>query len=228
MDGCGVVVSTGKANEGQETWLPLVGRIAAGDRQAEGQLIGQFRAGIYALARRHCRPGDPAVDDVVQDVICHLLEQLRRGSIKDPRALPAYIRTSVVNACTSEYRRRRMRAESVPLDDVVMIAPDAHDPAIAFQNQRVALAIRQLVAEMPVQRDRELLVRFYLNEADKERICAELGIEAGHFHRVIYRARERFRTLLVRAGLVQEGGTTAPLPTPETQEVRRDGGQRSA
>ncbi len=208
--------------------MPLVGRIAAGDRLAESRLIEQFRPGIHALARRHCRPGDPAVDDVVQDVICHLLEQLRRDSIKDPRALPAYIRTAVVNACTSEYRRRRMRAESVPLDDEVMATPDSQDPAVAFQNQRVALAIRQLVAEMPVKRDRELLVRFYLNEADKDRICADLGIDVGHFHRVIYRARERLRTLLIGAGIVPEGETSAPVPTPDILESRRDGGQRSA
>lgn len=214
--------------DGQDAWLPLVGRIAAGDRLAESRLIEQFRPGIHALARRHCRPGDPAVDDVVQDVICHLLEQLRRDSIKDPRALPAYIRTAVVNACTSEYRRRRMRAESVPLDDEVMATPDSQDPAVAFQNQRVALAIRQLVAEMPVKRDRELLVRFYLNEADKDRICADLGIDVGHFHRVIYRARERLRTLLIGAGIVPEGETSAPLPTPDILESRRDGGQRSA
>ena len=208
--------------------MPLVGRIAAGDRLAEARLIEQFRPGIHALARRHCRPGDPAVDDVVQDVICHLLEQLRRDSIKDPRALPAYIRTAVVNACTSEYRRRRMRAESVPLDDEVMATPDSQDPAVAFQNQRVALAIRQLVAEMPDKRDREVLVRFYLNEADKDRICADLGIDVGHFHRVIYRARERLRTLLIGAGIVPEGETSAPLPTPDILESRRDGGQRSA
>ena len=214
--------------DGQDAWLPLVGRIAAGDRLAESRLIEQFRPGIHALARRHCRPGDPAVDDVVQDVICHLLEQLRRDSIKDPRALPAYIRTAVVNACTSEYRRRRMRAESVPLDDEVMATPDSQDPAVAFQNQRVALAIRQLVAEMPVKRDRELLVRFYLNEADKDRICADLGIDVGHFHRVIYRARERLRTLLIGAGIVPEGETSAPVPTPDILESRRDGGQRSA
>ena len=218
----------GKPDQGHDAWLPLVARIAAGDRPAEAQLVAHFRAGIHALARRHCRPGDPAVDDVVQDVICHLLERLRRNSMEDPRALPAYIRTAVVNACTSEYRRRRLRAESVPFDETMLLAPASDDPAEAFQSQCVALAIRQLVSEMPVRRDREVLVRFYLNETDKARICDELGIDSGHFHRVIYRARERFRTLLARAGIVPEGGTSAPVSTPAPLEVRRGGGQRSA
>src|SRR5690606_25988802 len=109
-----------------------------------------------------------------------------------PHALPAYIRAAVVNACTSEYRRRRLRAESVPFDELMLVAPESDDPAVAFQSQRIALAIRQLVSEMPVRRDREVLVRFYLQDTDKARICDELGIDSGHFHRVIYRARERF------------------------------------
>lgn len=228
VDGNGDGVNGVRPAEGHDAWLPLVARIAAGDRAAEAQLIAHFRGGIYALARRHCRPGDPAVDDVVQDVVCHLLEQLRRNAMKDPQALPAYIRTAVVNACTSEYRRRRLRAESVPFDELMLLAPAGDDPAESFQAQHVALAIRQLVSEMSVRRDREVLVRFYLNEVDKARICDELGIERGHFHRVIYRARERFRTLLIRAGIVPEGGTSSPVTTPDCLEVRPRGGQRSA
>lgn len=209
-------------------WLPLVALIAAGDRRAEAQLIDHFRDGIYALTRRHCRPNDPAVDDIVQDVVCNILERLRQDAIKDAQALPAYIRTTVVNACTSEYRRRRLRGESVPYDELSMPAPDSDDPAEAFQSQHVALAIRQLVSEMPVRRDRELLVRFYLNGLDKAQICDELGIESGHFHRVIHRARERFRTLLVRAGIVPDGETNTAAATPNRLKVRVDSGQWSA
>lgn len=213
----------------QGAWLPLVARIAAGDRRAEARLIDHFREGILTLTRRHCRPNDPAVDDIVQDVVCNILERLRQGAMNDAHALPAYIRTTVVNACTSEYRRRRLRGESVPYDEEDLIAPDLDDPAEAFQAQHVALAIRQLVSEMPVRRDRELLVRFYLNESDKSQICSDLGIDSGHFHRVIHRARERFRKLLVRAGLVPDGGETNTLVVaPDPMKVRAEGGQRSA
>lgn len=220
-------MSTGESTQDPQLWMPLVARIAAGDRNAEAELVRCFRPGIVALTRRHCRPGDPAVEDIVQDVICHLLEQLRRDTIKDPQALPAYIRTAVVNACTSEYRRRRLRAEAVPLEEAMMLAPESEDPAEAFQARDTALAIRQLVAEMPVQRDREVLVRFYLHESDKDAICDDLGIDSGHFHRVIWRARERFRSLLIRAGLVPEGGTIGPVTTPDSADARREDGQRS-
>jgi RNA polymerase sigma-70 factor (ECF subfamily) len=47
-------------------------------------------------------------------------------------------------------------------------------------------------------RDREILVRVYLHDQDKEVVCRELGISEDHYKRVLHRARERFATLLQR------------------------------
>jgi RNA polymerase sigma-70 factor (ECF subfamily) len=47
----------------------LVARIAAGDRSAEASFVRRFGRGVRALVRRHCRPGDPIVEDLVQDVL---------------------------------------------------------------------------------------------------------------------------------------------------------------
>jgi hypothetical protein len=46
-----------------------------------------------------------------------------------------------------------------------------------------------------------VLVRFYLDDEDKEKICSELRLSEEHFNRVIFRARNRFRELLERRGL---------------------------
>jgi RNA polymerase sigma-70 factor, ECF subfamily len=53
---------------------------------------------------------------------------------------------------------------------------------------------------MPVARDREILVRFYLDDEERETICRELGLSEEHFNRVIFRARNRFRELLEHRG----------------------------
>jgi len=50
-------------------------------------------------------------------------------------------------------------------------------------------------------RDRELLVRFYLQEESKEELCRAFGLTELHFNRVIHRARDRFRDLLRQRGL---------------------------
>ena len=64
-----------------------------------------------------------------------------------------------------------------------------------------ANAARKMLEEMPAARDRDLLVRFYLNDEAKEQICQDLRLSTEHFNRVIFRARNRFRELLEQRGI---------------------------
>ena len=58
--------------------------------------------------------------------------------------------------------------------------------------------MRQLLAELDLERDREILARFYIAEQEKGTICRELGVAGDHFKRVLFRARERYRELFLR------------------------------
>ncbi len=179
----------------------LISRIAAGDRRAEAEFVRQFERGVRVLVRRHCRPADPVVDDLVQDVLSGVLERLRAGAIHDPAALPAYVQSTVVYATSAEYRRRRpMQSQS----EIEQLA-DPENPGSRLDAAQLARMLRDLLAEMPVPRDREILRRFYLEDEDKDSVCRALAIDPGHFHRVMFRARERFRTLLEGAGLYGAG-----------------------
>ena len=75
----------------------------------------------------------------------------------------------------------------------------------APETQLSASQLRQLVAtlleRLTVPRDREVLSRFYLQEQDKADVCRALGIDSEHFHRVVHRARGRFRDMLFEAGI---------------------------
>ena len=181
----------------------LVARIARGDRAAERELVHAYERGIRLIVRRHTRPGEPMVDDLVQDVLQHLITRLRAGALKDPAALQAYIRQAVVFNTTAEYRKAKRRGEHVAIDSAEVVEPGS-DPADRAQRERKANAIRKLLRELSVPRDRELLQRFYLEEQSKDEVCDALGIDAGHFHRVAFRARERLRELLVEAGIEAE------------------------
>ncbi len=57
-------------------------------------------------------------------------------------------------------------------------------------------------------RDREVLLRFYLNEEPKSAICAALDLTELQFNQVLWRARQRFGAILRRHGL----GSTAHCP----------------
>jgi len=177
--------------------LDLAGRIAAGDRQAETEFVQQFERGVRVLMRRHCRPSDPCVEDLVQDVLAGVIERLRAGAIRDAAALPGYVQAAVVHTASAEYRRRR---PTEPIASLMELA-DGADPPSTLDAQQLSAVLRDLLGDLPVTRDRELLKRFYLDEEDKDSVCRDLGIEVQHFHRVVFRARERFRALIEKAGM---------------------------
>jgi len=175
----------------------LVQRIAAGDRSAEAELVRRYQRGVVVLARRHCRAGDPVAEDLAQDVLARVLERLRVGALRDVASLTSYIQTAVIHAATAEYRRRHPTAES----DLATIHDEQGSPAEQLGQRQLQTAVNDLLHDLPVERDRELLLRFYVREQSKSEVCSALGIDAAHFHRVVFRARERFRAVLERAGI---------------------------
>jgi RNA polymerase sigma-70 factor (ECF subfamily) len=175
----------------------IVARIAAGDRAAETDFVRIYGRGVRALVRRRCRPCDPISEDLAQDVLARVLERLRAGAIQDAAALPAYLQAAIAYTTSAEYRSRRPREPESALEEL----SSSDSPVEQLSTQQLGIVLRELLAQLPVARDREILVRFYLEEEDKDAICRRLGIDASHFHRVVFRARERFRHLLDGAGI---------------------------
>lgn len=175
----------------------LVARIAAGERAAEIEFVRTYERGVRAIVRRHCRPADPIAEDLAQDVLMRVLERLRAGAIRDAAALPAYIQATIVYATSAEYRSRHATEPASAIE--ALAAPD--DPPERCAGGQLAELMRALLRQLPVARDREILARFYLDEQDKDDVCRQLDIDAAHFHRVVFRARERFRALLDQAGI---------------------------
>jgi len=189
------------AEQGQAAVDPfggdLVARIAAGDRRAEADFIRYYERGVRVVVRRRCRPGDPVAEDIAQDVLARVLERLRAGAIRDAQSLPAYIQAAIVYTTNAEYRNRKPTESPDVIDDMA----GEENPVTRLSSNQLGTLLRALLLQLPVARDREILSRFYLDEQDKEAVCRDLGIEASHFHRVVFRARERFRELLAQAGV---------------------------
>ena len=51
---------------------------------------------------------------------------------------------------------------------------------------------------VPYLRDRQILLRFYIAEEDKDRIAADYGLSSLQLNRVLHRARQRYKELLTR------------------------------
>lgn len=182
----------------------LVRRIAAGDRHAEDELVQQFGEGLRFLLRRWTRDHE-AADEVYQESFRRAIEKLRRGELRDPESLPAFLRGLAKNLSTDHYRARSRRSHrEIPMND-------AHDPpderaehlGRLLREERVGL-IRRLIGELPRERDREVLLRFYLEEEERQRIQTDLGLTSAELNVVLCRARRRCQALFEQA--FRDGG----------------------
>jgi RNA polymerase sigma factor (sigma-70 family) len=192
----------------QPTWSPLVERIRAGDRAAMEELYGLFSKGIRFYLCRQLGPQD--LDDRVHDVFLTITQAIRGGELRDPERLMGYVRTVVRRQVAARIDANvHARRRQASLDDGIVLrdrSPDPERQAIRDENVAVALRILHSIA----RRDREVLIRFYLNEQPAERICREMGLTETQFRLIKSRAKARFGEL-GKAHISRRGGSAARL-----------------
>jgi RNA polymerase sigma-70 factor (ECF subfamily) len=168
----------------------LVDRIRAGDAAAESDLVSRYARGVRMIVSRSTRDRS-IVDDLCQETFRVALEKIRRGDVRDPKRLSGFM-CALARNLTVEHFRRSRRTDSIGTTDESDPAPSQLDLLLA--NERAGVA-RKVLSELGSERDRQILLRFYVAEETKAQICADLGLSSLHFNRVLFRARGRYRTL---------------------------------
>jgi RNA polymerase sigma-70 factor (ECF subfamily) len=154
--------------------------------------------GLRALILRRVRDPEAAAD-ILQDAAVTTLEKLRSGEIARPENLGGYLYRVALNHLRNHRRKDRSAVSSADALEELTSADNEEDWG-NIGGRQWATSARRMLEEMPVARDREILVRFYLDDEDKESICRELQLSEEHFNRVIFRARNRFREFIEHRG----------------------------
>ncbi|MGA2132240.1 MAG: sigma-70 family RNA polymerase sigma factor [Bryobacteraceae bacterium] len=168
----------------------LVGRIRNGDPEAEAELYRIFSTGVRFLMIRRLRDLN-AVDDELHTSFIITIEAIRKGVLRDPERLMGFIRTVAMRR-VAEYieqevfRRNRM----VDATDYLLRDRRAAADQLLEERQREEIA-REVLQGMPPN-DREVLVRFYLQEQSPERICREMHLTETQYRLLKNRAKNRF------------------------------------
>jgi RNA polymerase sigma-70 factor (ECF subfamily) len=168
-------------------------RIGNGDKTAESALYSRYRSGLVLMLNRQTRDMQRA-EDLVQDTLLTVITRLRDQGIDNPAALPRFIQQTAKYTFIGWLRRAgnqvelRDSFEDQTADDTSVIDNISRD--------RLRSAVRSLIEEMKVPRDREILHRYYVREQSKPVICEALDLSMPHFDRVINRARNRFKQLV--------------------------------
>lgn len=152
------------------------------------------------LLDRHTN-GRPEAEDLFQDTFRLVIEKLRRGELREPAKLPGFL-AQIARSITIEHYRKAQRRKTEPDSDAIAEAQDVSaggsGPLSELLTREDAGLVRQVIRELGTERDRDILLRFYIAEEDKERIKEDLGLSSLQFNRVLHRARERYRDLYLQ------------------------------
>lgn len=189
----------------QRSPFDLVEGIRAGDARAEDELIARFGEGISFLLRRWTRDRATA-EDLYQETFRLALEKIRKGEVREPEKLGGFLQSLAKNLSLAHYRRGAVReTREEDLDGVAarFAGPEPDEQLGRLLRAERSVLVRQVLAELKSDRDRQALFRFYISEEDREQICADMGLSGTELNMVLFRARRRFRDLYerrVRAG----------------------------
>jgi RNA polymerase sigma factor (sigma-70 family) len=181
-----------------ETPAALATAISRGDTKAEAALFARYyRPTLFILERK---TGDPELaQDLCQEAFCITLERLRQQPLADPDKLPAFLHSIALNLYIGEIRkadRRKTFNDQALLEGV---ADSTQNQYRQLLRERSGEAVRRLIAAMDNSRDRMLLYQYYIEEKDKAQVCADLGLTHRHFDKVLFRAKQRFKELLMHS-----------------------------
>ena len=196
----------GQTTTGDPDAARMAAAIAAGDRAAEDRFVRRYGPGLTAILRVRC--GDPELcKDLAQEALQVALLRLRAGKVEQPEALAGFLRGTALNLMANELRRSERRLAEASSDWIDELQGDGDDPAQHVEDDDLVRNMRDAIGGLKVARDRELLWRYYVDQASKEQLCASLALSAEHFDRVLHRARLRLRDLWLQRH--QAGGVAA-------------------
>ena len=185
--------------EERQVAAQLADRVRRGDPQAESELVERYSRGLRYLLRRQTRDSDLA-EDMLQETWIVALERLRNTPLEDPCRLAGFL-CGVARHLVLNEQRKAARRNTNPSSDVIDLIPD-DQPSPVRQASRAEICrhVRSLLGELKQDRDRQILNLFYVREQDKETICRKLKVDGTHFNRVLFRARQRLRDIVIKEG----------------------------
>jgi RNA polymerase sigma factor (sigma-70 family) len=174
--------------------VQIVRRIQGGDSEALTELYNAFSGGLRFFTSR--RLGTHEIEDKVHDTFLVVVEAIRRGEVRDPDRLMAFVRT-VMRRQIAGYIARAVQTRRDHTDLDAGFADARSDPeqnAIGAQHEVI---MKEVLSELSA-RDCQVLTRFYLHEQSQEQICDELGLTETQFRLLKSRAKAKFTEMVRR------------------------------
>ncbi len=124
------MASTGPSQVGEaRPDVSLAERIRRGDASAETELVRYYGRTVTVIAG--ARTGDYDIArDLAQDILVAVLKALRRGNLREPDKLSAFVQGTARNIINNYLRERTRRAEQ----EITDLDCPAYDPTTALED----------------------------------------------------------------------------------------------
>src|ERR1700753_2408319 len=169
-------------------------------QEAVAALIEKTYVGLRLLVARRCH--DPHVAaDLLNEAVVTTWAKWQAGKIERPEQIAGYVLQVTMTLLRNHRRaiaeRPERRADAAKLQELAIDG----EPGDETIEREIAVQVKKVIREMSSPRDRSILVRFYLDEEEKETICRDMGLSPLQFDKILHRARGRLRKLLESGGL---------------------------
>jgi len=177
---------------------PYVERLIAEDPETERHFVRYF-SDLLTIKLRSRLSSAAQVEDARQETFARVFTSLKKkGGLATPEALGAFV-NSVCDNVVFEMYRAGSRASQLEENF------DAPDERVVSAEARVLSGedrdrVRTALAALP-DKERNLLTRLFLDEADKDQVCRELNVDRNYLRVLLHRAKGRFRDLMQGAEL---------------------------
>jgi RNA polymerase sigma-70 factor, ECF subfamily len=175
---------------GSVDWAALVAQVKSGEDAGMEQLYKLFSRGIrYYLCRQL---GPQELDDKVHDTFLIVVNAIKRGDLREPERLMGFVRT-VVRRQVAAYIETAVhnRREQTDLECGISVADRKQNPEQEAMVREKAELMQSALRALS-QRDRDILIRFYLKEQTQEQICREMSLTETQFRLLKSRAKAKF------------------------------------
>ena len=151
-------------------------------------MLVALRPGVLAVLRFGAFHRWIDAEDLTQETLHIVVERVRARTIDDPRKVFAFAAATARNLALNAARkmlRQQTVVDSELVDELAQNLEMEQSDLSDSDDRHLAQAVAALLDELPTERDRQLLIRFYLDGTDKQQLCRELGLSPKHFDRVL-------------------------------------------
>ena len=164
-------------------------RLAACDLGTETHFVRYFTE-LMRIKLRNRMLHAPEIEDVINETFTRVLTAIKKGEIRQPERLGAYV-NSVCNNVLAETYRDVSRNRHQDVDCVDVIDPQCDIEETVYQQER-QISVHSVLRKLACK-DRAILCAHFLQEMDKDEICRMFDVDRGYMRVLLHRAKMAFQ-----------------------------------